>query len=114
MKKMLQIASACEWEAVFFYYDNGKVFREPVVCWAFVSERPFVENGEDEAKYIEGQVVLNGGDKIGGVYEVPENIGFLGYLYSKLTEQRIKERMDHFIAQSKELMELRKSGHVRQ
>lgn len=42
MKKMLQIASVCEWEAVFFSYDNGELSREPVFCWGFMFERPYV------------------------------------------------------------------------
>ena len=24
--------------------DDGELFREPIVCWAFMSERPYVEN----------------------------------------------------------------------
>ena len=59
MKKILQIASACEWEAVFFSYNGGELFREPVVCWALMSERPYVENGPDEERYVEGQVLIN-------------------------------------------------------
>ena len=113
MKKMLQIMPACDgWEAVFFSYDDGELFCEPVVCWGFMFERPYVENGEDEERYIEGQVVINEGSKIGGVYDVPENIGFLGYLYTKLPEEKIKKRMDHFKEQAKQLMELRKSSHL--
>jgi hypothetical protein len=77
-----------------------------------VSERPYVENGEDEERYVEGQVVINNGSKIGGVYDVPENIGFLGYLYSKLPEDKIKERMDYFKDQANQLMGIRKSGHL--
>ena len=65
------------WEAAFFSYDDGELFCETVICWALVSERPYVENGKDEERYIEGQVVINEGSKIGGVYDVPENIGFL-------------------------------------
>ena len=86
--------------------------REPVLCWALVSERPYVENGEDKERYIEGQVVINNGSKIGGVYDVPENIGFWGYLYTKLPEKNRKEHMDHFKNQAKDLIEIRKSGHL--
>jgi hypothetical protein len=49
---------ACDgWEAVFFSYDDGELFCETVICWALVSERPYVENGKDEERYIEGQVL---------------------------------------------------------
>ncbi len=43
------------------------VLREPIVCWALVSERPYVENGEDEERYIEGQVLIDKGSEIGGI-----------------------------------------------
>jgi hypothetical protein len=111
MKKILQIVSACGWEAVFFSYDDGELFREPVVCWALMSERPYVENGEDEERYLEGQVLINNGNKISGVYDSPENIGFLGYLYSKLPERKIKQRMDYFRDQVEQLIVM-KSGHL--
>jgi hypothetical protein len=43
MKKILQIMQACDgWEAVFFSYDGEELFCEPVICWALVSERPYV------------------------------------------------------------------------
>jgi hypothetical protein len=35
-----------------------------------------------------------------------------GYLYSKLPEEKIKERMDYFKDQVKQLMEIRKSGNL--
>jgi hypothetical protein len=112
-KKLQQIVSTCEgWEAAFLSYDDGKLFREPIVCWAFMSERPYVEDGEDEERYIEGQVAFNGGNKIIGVYDVPENIAFLGYLNTKLPEEKIEERVDHFKDQAKQLMEIRRSGHL--
>ena len=38
------------WEAVFFSYDDGELFREPIVCWGFMSERPHVEDAEEEAR----------------------------------------------------------------
>jgi len=108
-----QIVATCEgWEAVFLSYDNGELFREPIVCWAFTSERPYVEDGEDEERYVEGQVVVDNGSKIVGVYDVPENIGFLGYLNTKLPEEKIKERMECFKNQARQLMEIRKSGHL--
>jgi hypothetical protein len=45
MKKILQIMPACDgWEAVFFNYDDGELFCDPVICWALVSERPY-DNG---------------------------------------------------------------------
>ena len=53
------------WEAIFFSCDDGELFREPIVCWGFISEKPYVEDCEDEARYLEGQVVTNGGSKIG-------------------------------------------------
>ncbi len=33
--------------------------------------------------------MIDNGSKIVGVYDVPEDIGFLGYLYSKLPEEKI-------------------------
>lgn len=112
-KTLQQIVSTCEgWQAVFLSYDDGKLFREPIVCWAFMSERPYVEDGEDEERYVEGQVAFNGGNKIIGVYDVPENIGFLGYLNSKLPEEEIEDRLDHFKDQANQLMEIRRSGHL--
>jgi len=44
MNRMLQqIVPTCEgWEAVFFSYDDGELFREAIVCWGFLSERPYV------------------------------------------------------------------------
>jgi hypothetical protein len=113
MKKKLRIIRSCNGRVgVFFSYDDGKLFREPIVCWAFMSERPYVEDGEDEERYIEGQVAFNGGNKIIGVYDVPENIAFLGYLNTKLPEEKIEERVDHFKDQAKQLMEIRRSGHL--
>jgi hypothetical protein len=77
-----------------------------------VSERPYVEDGKDEERYIEGQVLVEKGSDIGGVYDLPEAIGFWGYLNTKLPEEKIKERMDYFKDQAKQLMEIRKSGHL--
>jgi len=57
-------------------------------------------------------VATNNGSKIVGVYDVPENIGFVGYLNTKLPEEKIKERMDYFKEQAKQLMEMKKSGHL--
>ncbi len=112
-KKLQQIVSTGEgWEATFLSYDDGKLFREPIVCWAFMSERPYVEDGEDEERYVEGQVAFNGGSKIIGVYDVPETIAFLGYLNTKLPEEEIEERLDHFKDQAKQLMETKRSGHL--
>ena len=56
--------------------------------------------------------MTNDGSKIGGINDTPEDIGFLGYLYSKQPEEKIKERMDYFKDQAKQLMEIRKSGHL--
>lgn len=77
-----------------------------------MSERPYVENGPDEERYIEGQVLFEKGSDIGGVYDLPEDIGFLGYLNTKLPEKNRKEQMDHFKDQAKDLIEIRKSGHL--
>jgi hypothetical protein len=73
-----------------------------------MSERPYVEDGEDGERYVEGQVAFNSGSKIIGVYDVPDNIAFLGYLNTKLPEEEIEERLDHFKDQAKQLMEIRK------
>ena len=77
-----------------------------------VSERPYVENGEDEERYIEGQVLIDKGIDIGGVNDLPDNIGFVGYLNSTLPEEKIKEQMNYFRDQAKQLMEIRKSSHL--
>jgi len=71
-----------------------------------------LRNGEDEAGYLEGQVVTNGGSKIVGINDTPENIGFVRYLYSKLPMEKIKMRMDYFKDQAKQLMKIRKSSHL--
>ncbi|OGP88645.1 MAG: hypothetical protein A2157_16450 [Deltaproteobacteria bacterium RBG_16_47_11] len=114
MRKILQIMQACDgWEAVFFSYDDGELFCETVICWALMSERPYVEDGKDEERYIEGQVLVEKGSDIGGVYDQPENIGFLGYLNTKLPEKNRKEQMDHFKDQAKDLMEIRSSSDHR-
>jgi hypothetical protein len=113
MKKKLRIIRSCNgWVGVFFSYDNGELFSEPIVCWALVSERPYVENGEDEERYIEGQVLIDKGTDIGGVNDLPDNIGFVGYLNTALPEEEIKERMAYFRDQAKQLMEIRKAGHL--
>lgn len=39
-------------------YNDGEVFREPIVCWAFVADRPYLENGADEERSLEGMVVI--------------------------------------------------------
>jgi len=49
-----------EYEAVFFSYDHGDLFTEPVLCWTLISETPYAENGHEseEKRYIEGQVIF--------------------------------------------------------
>jgi hypothetical protein len=112
MRKILQqIVATCEgWEAVFFSYRDGELFREPIICWAFVSDRPYIENGADEERYLEGMVVINDRIRIGGINDTPDDIGFLGYLYTKLPKNKIKERMDYFKDQANQLMKIRTSG----
>ena len=56
--------------------------------------------------------MTNGGSKIGGINDTPKNIGFLGYLYTKQPKKKIKERTDYFKDQARQLMELKKSGHL--
>jgi len=56
-------------------------------------------------------VVTNNGSRIGGINDTPDIIGFFGYLHSKQPEEKIKERMDHFKDQAKQLMRIRESGH---
>ena len=75
-----------------------------------MSEKPYVEDCEDEERYIEGQVLIDKGTDIGGVNDLPDDIGFLGYLYSKLPREKIKMRMDCFKTQARQLIELRKSS----
>ncbi len=114
MRKVLQqIVATCEgWEAVFFSYNDGELFREPIICWAFMSDRPYIENGADEERYLEGMVVINDRIRIGGINDTPDDIGFLGYLYSKLPRKKIKERMDYFKDQANQLMKIRESGQL--
>ena len=51
-------------------------------------------------------VVINNESKIGGgINDTPEDIGFLGYLNTKLAEKNRKEQMDCFREQAKDLME---------
>ena len=76
-----------------------------------MSDRPYLENGADEERYLEGMVVINDRIRIGGINDTPDDIGFLGYLYSKLPKKKIKERMDYFKDQAQQLMKIRKSGH---
>ncbi len=113
MRKVLQqIVATCEgWEGVFFSYNDGELFREPIICWAFVSDRPYLENGADEERYLEGMVVINDRIRIGGINDTPDDIGFLGYLFSKLPKKKLKERMDYFKDQARQLMKIRESGH---
>ena len=47
-----------------------------------------------------------------GSNDTPDDIGFLGYLYSKLPREKMKIRMDYFKDQAKQLMKIRKSGHL--
>jgi hypothetical protein len=61
--------------------------------------------------YIERQVLGRNGNNIDRVYYLPEDIGFLGYLNTKVPEEKIKERMDYFKDQARQLMEIRKFGH---
>jgi len=56
--------------------------------------------------------LIEKGSDIGGVYDPPEDIGFLGYLNTKLPEKNRKEQMEYFKKQAKDLMEIRKSGHL--
>ena len=122
MKKIVQIMSANgEFEAVFFSYDDGDLFCEPVLCWALVSETPYAEKDDedDEKRYIEGQVIFVNGCNIVGVYDLPQcagiqdlhgEIGFLGYLNTRLPEKGRGEQMEYFKKEAENLMEMRKSG----
>ena len=113
MGKILQhIVATCEgWEAIFFSYKDGELFREPIVCSAFAAERPHVENGPDEEKYFEGMVLVNDGTRIGGINETPDYVGFLDYLHTKQPREKIKDRMDYFKDPVQQLMKIRKLGH---
>ena len=80
-RTLQQIVPTCEgWEVVFFSYEDGEPFCEPIVCWAFVSDRPYLENGADEERYLEGMVVINDRIRIGGINDTPDDIGFLGFV----------------------------------
>jgi len=85
-----------------------------------VSETPYADNNEEEKTYIEGQVSFENGCNIVGVYDFPEcpgirdlygNIGFLGYLNTRLQRYR-REQMEYFKKEAEGLMEVRKSGHL--
>jgi hypothetical protein len=139
MRRILQIMQACDgWEAGFFSYDDGDLFCEPVLCWALVSEtlyagrsvprKPRLEGVElhnddedDEKRYIEGQVIFVSGCNIVGVYGLPQypeiqdlhgEIGFLGYLNTRLPEKYRREQMEYFKKEAEGLMEMRKSGRL--
>ena len=51
-----------------------------------------LHNGSDEERFIEGQVLVEKESDIGGVYDLPEHIGFLGHLNTKLPEKNRKEQ----------------------
>ncbi len=46
-----------------------------------------LHNGPDEERYVEGMVVINNGSRIGGINDTSEDIGFLGYLGTKLPKK---------------------------
>jgi len=46
-----------------------------------------LHNGEDEERYIEGQVLVEKGTDIGGVYDLPGEIGFSGYFNTRVPEK---------------------------
>jgi hypothetical protein len=122
VKKIVQITPKPEgWEAVFFSYDGGELFRESVLFWALLSETPYVDNDEEEKTYIEGQVLFENGCNIVGVYDFPQcpgihdlhgNIGFLGYLNTRLPEKYRRQQMEYFKKEAEGLMKIRKSGHL--
>jgi len=123
MKKIVQITAWPEgYEAVFFSYNNKEFFSEPVFCWALVSERPYVENGEEEEKtYIEGQVMAGNGGGITGVFDFPQcatvrklhgDIVFMDYQNTRLPEKCRREQREYLKKVAEELMELRRSDHI--
>jgi len=124
VKKIKQIMPANgEYEAVFFSYDDGDLFCEPVLCWALVSETPYAEKDDedDEKRYIEGQVIFVNGCNIVGVYDFPQcagiqdlhgEIGFLGYLNTRLPESARKDQMEYFKKEAAGLMAMRRSGRL--
>ena len=122
MKKIVQIMPWPEgWEAVFFSYDDGELFCEPVLFWALVSETPYADDDDEEKRYIEGQVIFVNGCNIVGVYDLPQcagihdlhgEIGFLGYLNTRLPEKYRREQMEYFKKEAEGLMRMRKSGHL--
>jgi len=52
-----------------------------------MADRPYVEDGLDEERYVEGMVVINNGSRIGEINDTPEDIGFLGYPGTKLPKK---------------------------
>ena len=122
VKKIVQIMPANgEYEAVFFSYDDGGLFTEPVLCWALISETPYAENGDEseEKRYIEGQVIFMNGCNITGVYDLPQcpgiselhgEIGFLGYLNTRLPENAKKDQMEYFKREAEGLIAMRRAG----
>jgi hypothetical protein len=86
-----------------------------------VSETPYADNEEEEKTYIEGQVLIVNGCNIVGVYDFPEcpgihdlhgNIGFLGYLNTRLPEKYRRQQMEYFKKEAEGLIRLRKSSHL--
>lgn len=109
------------WEAVFFSYDERELFSKPVFCWALVSERPYVENGEEEKTCIEGQIMVGDGGGITGVFDLRQcgairelhgDIVFIDYCNTRLPEKCRRKQMEGFKKATEELMELRRSGHI--
>jgi len=103
MKKMVQIMPACEgWEAVFFSYDGGECFRESIVCWAFISARPYVRMAMAKNDTFEGRLVLNGGSRIAGVTENTRWQSAFWATSIEVARETIKERMDYFRDQGRD------------
>ena len=106
------LAGVCPCKPHFEVRERGPQCNETTLPGSPASEGRRLHNGEDEERYIEAQVLIKKGSKIGGINDTPEDIGFLGYLFSKLPEEKIKERMDYFKDQAKQLMKIRESGHL--
>ena len=106
MKKIIQIMPANgEYEAVFFSYDTGDLFTEPLLCWALISENPCAEDDDEpeEKRYIEGQVIFKNGCSITGCCTTPyARKG--SFLPKKSRIQRLfytKDRPGHDCAESR-------------
>jgi hypothetical protein len=122
MKKIVQIMPWPDgWEAGFLSYDDEELFYEPIFCWALISKRVYIGNGDEEITYLEGLVMAPNGGSITGVFDLPQctairdlrgEIAFVSYRNIKVPEKYRKEETEYFKKVAEDLPRLRSSGHL--